>query len=162
MKNDGTSNPCMRWSAIVYIAYWSILILRMAVEQIDHLSGSWSRACPGDFMFISAVAVFVFLGMPLLATLIYAQALFTGKSAFGFAAWILSMMIFPFSVGSFYYDPFIRSGWAAFFMIFGALLILPVVLSAFSAKIRYTIPMTLSLYILYFTGWFFMVATIDV
>ena len=104
MKNDGTSNPYMRWSAIVYIAYWSIIILWWGFEWRmgnGELSGSWFILWIVSSMLMNA-AIFIFLGLPLLATLVYAQALFKGRSAVGFAAWILSMMISPCHAGMFY------------------------------------------------------------
>jgi len=165
MKKDGTSNPYMRWSAIVYIAYWFVFILWFGFEWREilcYLSDSWLMAWFVSFVFMNAT-IFVFFGMPLLATLVYAQAFFKGRSAVGFAAWILSMMILPCHAGSlYYYNKFVlRYGLVAFFMIFGALQILPVALSAFSAKSRYTIPLTLLLYALYSTMWLLMVATIN-
>lgn len=163
MKNDGTSNPYLRWSAIVYIAYWSILILgdRILLGCRIFCSPPDPKAWFEFFVLVNAV-IFVFLGMPLLATLVYARALSPGKSAFGFAAWISSMMIFPCHIGILNLDTpsFIRGGLPVFFMIFGAVLILPVALSAFSAKIRYTIPMILLLYALYSIMWIFMIATL--
>ena len=165
MKKDGTSNPYMRWSAIVYIAYWVVFILWFGFEWREilcYMSDSWLTAWFVSFVFMNAT-IFVFFGMPLLATLVYAQALFKGRSAVGFAAWILSMIIFPCHTGMlYYYDKFVlRYGLVAFFMIFGASLILPVALSAFSAKSRYTIPITFLLYALYSTMWLLMVATIN-
>ena len=169
MKKDGTSNPYMRWSAIVYIAYGVIFIvnfiLRLRFEmmaRIGYLPDLWLTAWFLEIVVIIA-AIFVFLGISLLVTLVYARALFKGRAAVGFAAWILSMMIFPCHAGSlYYYNKFVlRYGLVAFFMIFGASLILPVALSAFSAKSRYTIPITFLLYALYSTMWLLMVATIN-
>ena len=166
MKNDGTSNPYMRWSAIVYIAYWSIIILWLGFEWMRRnpdLPDSWLIGWIVSLYFMNG-SIFVFLGMPLLATLFYAQALFDGKSAVGFAAWILSMMIFPCHAGMLYYfdKSFFRYGGVATFMIFGAPLILPVALSAFSPKSRYTIPLTLLRYALYSIVFFYMLAIVGI
>ena len=170
MKNDGTSNPYMRWSAIVYIAYGVIFIvnfiLRLRFEmmtRIGYLPDLWLTAWSLEIVVINA-AIFVFLGISLLVTSVYARSLFKGRSAVGFAAWILSMMISPCHAGMFYYaDIFFfrfRFGVADFFMIFEALPILPVALSAFSAKSRYTIPQTLLLYALCSIVFIFMLGAL--
>ena len=146
MKNDGTSNPYLRWSAIVYIAYWSICLswLFALVLFGVPLKEIWGQA-GRIWMVMKTFQIFTFL--PLLATSAYARELFVRRSIIVFAAWIWSMMLPLVIIFGFF-----CFGWHwKFLILLGGSLTLPVALSSSSIRCKLTM---LSLYALYFLEWF--------
>ena len=150
MKNDGTSNSYLRWSAIVYIAYWSICFSGLCALALFGVKGIWRQAGRiWGIMKIFQVHTF----FPLLAALVYARELFAKRSALVFAAWIWSMLL-PLVIDF----GFFCFGWhRELLILIGGALILPIALSAFSIKRKLTM---LAIYALYFLEWFAMVVMV--
>ena len=156
MKNDGKSNPYMRWSAIVYIAYWSICLSGLCALVLFGvpLKGIWRQA--GRIWGIMKIFQ-VYTFFPLLAALVYARELFVRRSIIVFAAWIWSMML-PLVIDfGFHYFAWHSAG--KFLILIGGSVILPIALSVFSIKRKTTLTL-LAIYALYFLEWFAMVVMV--